>query len=163
MVVVGNDIFDVLLPDVFFFGHGQSIEVFDEKFADPDNLPFLDLLWFWYLSESIEEELFQEGDNLFWRIFAISFLEQKTEQQSFGYFFLCENDLELLHIFNDKFYQIIAWQFVFVAVPDSFQNHWDMEIDVILFDVFLFDVVDDGLTVIAGLFWLEIVEISHCE
>ena len=38
-----------------------------------------------------------------------------------------------------------------------------MEINIILLDMFFFDVIDDSLTVISGWFWLEIIEISHCE
>ena len=64
MVIMGNDIFEVFLPDLFLFSGGKSMEVLDEKFTDPDNLSLLNLIRFGYLSESIEKELLQEGDNL---------------------------------------------------------------------------------------------------
>ena len=80
MVVMRDDIFEVLLSDLFLFGCGESVEVFDEKFANPDNLSFLNLVWFGYLSKSIEEELLQEGDNLIRWILTVSFLEKKTEK-----------------------------------------------------------------------------------
>ena len=80
MVVMGNDIFKVFLPDLFLFSGRESMEVLDKKFADPDNLSLLNLIRFGDLSEGIKEKLFQEGDNLIWGILAVSFLEEKTEK-----------------------------------------------------------------------------------